>query len=321
MPFNGYAPVENHVYHVATELGRRGHEVAVVARYESKLGREIELIPAEDESEEKAYGRYRDRLKGFDCILDFSNLKFTYLYKHDEAKDLRLIGCCYPYQAHGYTEPPPVVYPNFVVTSEAMGKAVSAKLGVSYRVVPYGVPKVAGSNPARKGRLLYLGRVMKEKGVQLFVDLCRRTRIGGDILGEDVNVPDSKFVIRLLKRCDGRLIRMYGRSPESLKHKLLANAKCVILPYLEEWVAWACLPEIEALAHGVPVLAFKKGAIEEFVADGVSGILCTRLEELAEAIEKIDGIDSGACMKVAERFTVEKSVDKYEALITGCERP
>jgi len=315
MPSNGYAPVENHCYHVALELKERGHKISVLALKGSQLGEGIELIEAEDNNEEKAFNSSKERLKEFDCMLDFSNLKYSYLFKHDEAKDLKIIGCCYPYQASGYSSAPPLPFPNFVVTSEAMGKELSKRLGVSYRVIPYAIPQVEGSNPTPSERMLYLGRVMKEKGVQLAVDLARRTRIGLDILGEDVNIPDQKFIIELLRRCDGRLVRMYGRSNESLKHELLSKAKCVVLPYLSDSVAMACLPAIEAISFGVPVIAFRKGAIEEFIMDGVNGILCDSLDEMPLALKEIDRIDSATILESAEGFKLEHAVDSYEKLI------
>jgi len=315
MPFSGYAPVENHCYNVVLELKARGHEVSVLALKGSQLAEGIELIEAEDNNEEKAFNSCKERLKEFDCILDASNLKYSYLYKHDENKDVKIIALTYPYQAQGYATAPPLLFPNFVVTSEAMGKELSNRLGVSYRVVHYGISKVEGSNPTLGERMLYLGRVMKEKGVQLAVDLARRTRISLDILGEDVNVSDQKFVIELLRRCDGRLVRMYGRSNESLKHELLSKAKCVVLPYLSDSVAMACLPILDAFSHGVPVIAFRRGAVEEFIVNRANGIIVDTLDELPLALKEIDKIDSATILETAEGFKLEHVVDSYEKLI------
>lgn len=317
MPFNGYAPVENHICAVARGLKERGHKVTVVALAGSQLGKGIKLIQAEDNNEEKVFNTFKEKLKNFDCILDFSSLKHSYLYKHDEAKELRIMGCCYPYQAQGYQTPPPLPFPNFVVTSEAMGQAVSSRLGVSYRVVHYPwLPFESSSteeNP--RERMLYLGRVMREKGVQLAVDISHSLRIGLDIVGEDVIVPDSRFVIELLRRADGRLIRQYGRVNEQLKHQMLCKAKCVVLPYVADHVAWTCLPILEALSHGTSVIAMNKGCVMEYVKNGVNGFAVSRLEELVEAAKKVEEISSDACFETAKEFSLESAIDKYEALI------
>ncbi|MEM0172036.1 MAG: hypothetical protein QXV57_05710 [Thermoproteota archaeon] len=134
---------------------------------------------------------YKDKLRMFDPVFDASNLKYAYLYKHDEDCSLKLIGLTYPYQALGYQSAPPLPCPNFVVTSEALGQAVSTRLSVSYRVVHYGVPEVLGSNPSCANYLMYLGRMVKGKGPHLFVDLCRRLRNDGILVGEDVAVQDT----------------------------------------------------------------------------------------------------------------------------------
>ena len=317
MPFNGYAPVENHVYAAAHGLKERGHKVTAVALQGSQLGKGIKLIPAEDTNEEKVFNTFKEKLKNFDCILDFSNLKHSYLYKHDEEKELKIMGCCYPAQAQGYQTPPPLPFPNFVVTSEAMGQAVSAKLGVSYRVVHYPwLPFENSSIEANpRERMLYLGRLIKEKGVQLAVDISSKLRIGLDIVGEDVNVPDQRFVIELLRRADGRLIKPYGRVNEQLKHQLLSKAKCMVLPYLGDHVAWTCLPILEALSHGTPVIAMNKGCVMEYVKNGVNGFGVSRLEELAEAAKKVEEISPDACFETVKEFSLESAIDKYEALI------
>lgn len=315
MPFDGYAPVENHVYHVGVQLKEWGHEVSIVALKGSRLAEGIELIEAQDGDEEKAYSLYKDKLGAFDCVLDFSNLKYSYLFKHDKDKDLRLIGCVYPYQGQGYKSAPPVPYPCLVGTSEAHAQSLSLRFGVATRAVYYGVTR-PGSNLGQRGdRMIYLGRFMKEKGPQIAVDIARRLRIGLDLVGEDVAVPDQQFLIQLLQRCDGRLVRSYGRVNESMKHKLLSRAKCVLLPYLSDDMAYACLPAIEALAHGVPVLALNKGAISEIVQDGINGFVVSRMDQLAGAIQQVPSISSEACVESAKAFSLENSTVAYQKLM------
>jgi len=310
MPYDGYAPVENHVYQLGFQLKQKGHEVSVVALKGSQLGEGIELIEAQDGDEEKAYSLYKDRLNQFECVLEFSNLKYSYLFKHDEAKDLRLLGCVYPYQT--YQNAPPVPFPCFIATSEVHAQSLSLRFGVAARTVYYGVPS---SNPGQRGdRMLYLGRIMKEKGPQIAIDIARQLRVGLDLVGEDVAVPDQRFLIQLLQRCDGRLVRSYGRVNESTKHELLSKAKCVLLPYLSDDVAYACLPAIEALAHGVPVVALRKGAVAEIVQNGVNGFVVDRMDQLAEAVRKVDAISSESCIESAKTFSLENSILAYEKL-------
>jgi len=310
-----YAPVENQAACIAIGLKGLGHEISVVALPGQTWPEGVELIAAADGDEEKAYNSYKEKLKDFDCILDFSVLKYPYLMKRDEKKDLKVIAAVYPYQGQGYGTAPPVPCPCFVGTSDAHAQSLSLKFGVAARSVYYGIhantPKVEMGD-----RMLYLGRFIKEKGPQVAIDVAHQLRMGLDLAGEDVAVPDPRFLIQLLQRCDGRLVRSYGRVKESTKGELLSKAKCAILPYLSDDVAYTCIPAIEALAHGIPVVALRRGAIGEIVKDGINGILCTRMDQLPEAVKRVDEISTEACLESAKAFTIDGAVAAYNNLVS-----
>lgn len=311
-----YGPVESHVRFVAKELGKRGHDVWVVA-LKGTQPEEFKVVEVEGE-EGKAFEIYKKMLNQFDAVMDFSSLKYTIVHKHDENPDLKLICPCYPYQAIGYQTSPPIPFPNFIATSDAMAQAMSAKLGCAFRVVHYfpsPIPDGFEASKERSDRLLFLGRFEKTKGVQEAVDLARQLRIGLDLAGEDVLVSDQRFTVLLLQKADGRLVRVYGKVNESLKHELLAKAKALVLPYLEDSVAWTCQTILEAFQHGIPVITMNRGAVNEFVKNGTNGFVCNRLEDLSEAVKKIDEIKSEACIQSAKEFNLEETVNKYQSLI------
>jgi len=318
IPSEHYAPVENHIYYVAEELHKRSHEVAIVALNGSRVPQDCILIAVQDKDEEKAFNIVKPMLNQFDAVMDFSSLKYTYVYKHDEMPELKLVGPCYPYQALGYQTAPPIPFPCMVATSDAMAQAMSARLGCAFRVVHYfpSPPPNDFELPKERGnRLLYLGRFEKGKGVQEAVDLARQLRIGLDVAGEDVLVSDQRFTVLLLQKADGRLVRVYGKVNESLKHELLAKAKALVLPYLEDSVAWTCQTILEAFQHGTPVITMNRGAVNEFVKNGVNGFICNRLDELREAVEKTDEIKPEACVVTAKEFNLEKTVNLYQGLL------
>jgi len=313
-----YAPVEQHCFAVADELKNRGHAVTVVALQGSALGEGIDVLAQQDGDEEKAYNSYKERLKDFDCILDFSTLKYPYLFKQETFKDLKLIGCVHPYQGQGYTTAPPVTFPCFVGTSDAHAQSLSLKFGVAARFVHY-FASPNSTERQRGDRMLFLGRFIKEKGPQVAIDLARQTRIGLDMIGEDVNVPDQRFLIFLLQRCDGRLVRSMGRVNAQGKAEMISKAMCLVLPYLSDDFAYTCIPAIEAISQGVPVVALKRGAIGEFIKDGVNGFLVDRMEDLADAVKRVDELNMAPLrvMESAQSFTLQSSVDKYQSLIKG----
>lgn len=311
-----YAPVEKTVRSLGNELARRQHDVWIVA-LKGTAPEQFKVVEVEGD-EEKAFEVYKPMLDQFDLVMDFSTLKYAYVHKHDENPELKLIGPCYPAQALGYQTCPPIPFPNFCATSDAMAQAMSARLGCAFRVVHYfpsPIPNGFELPKEKSDRLLYLGRFEKAKGVQQAVDLARQLRMGLDVAGEDINCSDQRFTVLLLQKADGRLIRVFGRVNEQMKHELLAKAKAVVLPYLEDPVAWTGQVALEALQYGTPVVTMNKGCMKEIIKDGENGFLCSRLEDLAEAVKKIDQIDFSNCLRIAGEFSYLKATDKYELLL------
>jgi glycosyltransferase involved in cell wall biosynthesis len=72
---------------------------------------------------------------------------------------------------------------------------------------------------------------------------------------------------------------------------------------------------IEALACGTPVIARPCGSVPEVLRDGVTGYLADTVEEMADAVKRLDLIDRAGCRRHIERhFSVERMTDDYERL-------
>ena len=74
---------------------------------------------------------------------------------------------------------------------------------------------------------------------------------------------------------------------------------------------------IEAMACGVPVIAFDNGAVPEVVENGVTGWVVKSGDEegLVEAIKNIKKLDREKIRKVAEeKFNAKRMVDDYEKI-------
>jgi glycosyltransferase involved in cell wall biosynthesis len=96
------------------------------------------------------------------------------------------------------------------------------------------------------------------------------------------------------------------------RERLLAHAACLLFPTWEEPFG---LVQLEAMACGTPVVALRAGSVPEIVADGETGIVCDRAEELAEAVREIGRVDPARCRAhVAKGFTVEAMARGYERL-------
>jgi glycosyltransferase involved in cell wall biosynthesis len=70
---------------------------------------------------------------------------------------------------------------------------------------------------------------------------------------------------------------------------------------------------VEANAAGVPVVAMDLGSCREVIEDGKTGLLVNTVNEAAEAVKRIGGIDRAACRKRVEQcFSIDTMVEGYE---------
>jgi glycosyltransferase involved in cell wall biosynthesis len=162
--------------------------------------------------------------------------------------------------------------------------------------------------------LLFMGRVMPEKGTHLAIDLAeavgRKLKIVGPIPTTLEGIRWFRTVIQpRLNSSVEYLGPVYG--PEKLE--LLARASCLVFPACrEEPVATVLL---EALACGTPVVGLRRGALPEVVVDGEVGYLAETVPELAQRMTGLSGLSSRDCRRRVETtFSVERSVHDYLAV-------
>jgi glycosyltransferase involved in cell wall biosynthesis len=96
-----------------------------------------------------------------------------------------------------------------------------------------------------------------------------------------------------------------------LTDELIRSARCLIMPI--RWDEPFGMVMIEAMAQGVPVVAFNRGAVPEVVQHGVTGYICERADQLPEALSSIDLLDPADCVdRVRELFSPDRMARGYE---------
>ena len=102
-----------------------------------------------------------------------------------------------------------------------------------------------------------------------------------------------------------------GEITDQDKSKFLGNALALIFPI--DWPEPFGLAMIEALACGTPVIARSCGSVPEIIRNGVTGFHSNEVDELVNAVSKINTISRKRCRaEFEERFTSQKMVATYE---------
>jgi glycosyltransferase involved in cell wall biosynthesis len=116
---------------------------------------------------------------------------------------------------------------------------------------------------------------------------------------------------------DGKQIHFVGEVGHE-KRDLYANARCLLMPiYWEEPFG---LVMAEAMACGTPVIAFNRGAAPELVVDGETGYIVRDVNEMAEAVGRLDHLDPYRCRQHVEKhfdapIMVQRYLEVYERIL------
>jgi D-inositol-3-phosphate glycosyltransferase len=209
----------------------------------------------------------------------------------------------------------------------------------SIQIVPSGVnvdrftPTGPTAERSDRPRILSAGRMVERKG---FADLIRALRlvpdaelvvIGGppaaELSGDRVAVGLSRLADKL--GVADRL-RMVGSVPHEDMPAWYRSADVVACA---PWYEPFGLTPLEAMACGVPVVAYAVGGLAESVIDGVTGILVPGrdVRGLATALRAVLGDEvrrmsyaSAAVDRVRSRYTWERTaadIERVYALVTG----
>lgn len=175
-----------------------------------------------------------------------------------------------------------------------------------YQVSDY--PKGEGT------RFLFIGRVMKEKGIEELFAAMRRLRAGGipctlDVLGgfeEDYKALMEEF------QAEGWL-RYHGYQADV--RPFIADSHCFVLPSWHEGMANT---NLECAASGRPVITSNIHGCLEAVEDGVTGYLCEKqnADDLYRVMKHFTELpyDHRKAMSLAGRHRMEKIFDKNQVV-------
>lgn len=201
-------------------------------------------------------------------------------------------------------------------------------------VIPNGIPDDAGEAPIprsaeRSARILVVGLLTESKGPLVLLDAAQRLRASGarfeiGFLGDFASFEFEKKARAL---CDAyglsAVVRFLGQIPGPDRWDQFRSADILCLPTFYESEALP-LVIIEAMMHGLPVVATRWRGIPDLVEDGETGFLVPPAapEELAAALQRLihspalrRAMGERARLRFVERFTLERHLQRTEAFL------
>jgi glycosyltransferase involved in cell wall biosynthesis len=149
--------------------------------------------------------------------------------------------------------------------------------------------------------VLFVGRLVSHKHPEIIVELAKKyPEINFSIIGQGEMYDEIIMEIRKLNNT--KLMQVpYGEMPS-----IYQKYDVFVFPSTHEGFSNAVL---EALASGLPVIAFKASSLDEIIKDQYNGYLCDDLKKMGRKIEQI-----AHSQKILEQLSINarKSVLKFD---------
>lgn len=139
------------------------------------------------------------------------------------------------------------------------------------------------SGSSLDGRILFVGRLVQEKGVETFIHAAAIARVPIRIVGDGPQRPTLEALIRHT----GADVELTGWCRHNEVLEEVAAAKALVVPSI--WPEVFGLVICEAFAVGTPVIGSRIGAITELLAEGRGHLFAPGdAHDLARKLTKID---------------------------------
>jgi glycosyltransferase involved in cell wall biosynthesis len=316
-----YGGTERVVSYLTEELVRRGHDVTLFAAGDSRttanlapgcpealrlLGRPELGGPLQLAMLSNVYEKAAERFDIVHTHVDYWSFAFA-----------RLTGMPTVATMHGRLNIPELhpVYKRYrsvplVSISDAQRKPLAFMKWVA--TIHHGLPHDLLRFSTGPGKYLaFLGRISPEKRPDIAIEVARKVGIPLKLAAKVDAVDREYFESTIKPRLSPPDVEYIGEITEVEKSEFLGGALGLLFPI--DWPEPFGLAMIESLACGTPVIARPCGSVPEVLREGVTGYIANTVDELANAVCRLDGLSREACRaEFEQRFTVEQMADRYE---------
>ena len=178
---------------------------------------------------------------------------------------------------------------------------------------PYIPTKSIRWSPTAGDNAVFAGRLSPEKGAAEAIEIALAAGIRIDLYGDSYDPAYTREQID--PRRDDPGVFVHPAVPRSTLWEAMARAAVVLCP--ARWDEPFGMAAAEAQACGTPVVAFRRGALDEIVVDGVTGWMVAPddINAAAHAVTRASSLSRSDCRQHAEsQLDLELSLDAHEGL-------
>ncbi|HWD76545.1 MAG TPA: glycosyltransferase [Solirubrobacteraceae bacterium] len=197
--------------------------------------------------------------------------------------------------------------------------AVSARQASAWRrvvavraVLPPFVPtRLIRWSPSRRDGAVFAGRLSPEKGAVEAIEIAQKAGVRVDVYGDSYDGEYAATQIEPRRADPG--VAVHPGVPRTVIWEVMARASVVLCP--ARWEEPFGMVAAEAQACGTPVVAFRRGALDEVIVDTVTGFLVAPDDLLAaaDAVRRSARLSHADCRAHAEsHLDLELSLDSHE---------
>lgn len=322
VPPSTYGGTERVVHYLTEELVRQGHQVTLYASGDSRTSATLRaVVPESLRLSRQRHDPLAWYLLQLDTVAREAG-EYDILHFHTDILHFPLWRHVYKPQLttlHGRLDLPdrqPVFhrFREMAVVSISHSQRTSLPMAHWVGTVYNGLPIEKYTFRAEPGSYLaFLGRMSPEKGPEAAIEIALRAGIPLKMAAKVDAVDHDYFTTCIEPRLKDPRIEYLGEVDEHGKNDLLGGAMALLFPI--DWPEPFGLVMIEALACGTPVVAFRRGSVQEVLRDGQTGFVVNSVDEAVAALERIGSIDRHACRRhFEENYSARRMAEDYVAI-------
>jgi glycosyltransferase involved in cell wall biosynthesis len=307
------------VAQLAESLGRRGHKVIVYANAASRISGEVCWIyeggedeiedPKERRSLEVRHAAWATQDASKSC--DIIHINSALVLPHSAITATPIVftvpGAYSPEASELYA-----CYSDVHYVFDSRLRSGQDRVAL-YSVISQGVDLAMYElREHKQGYLCSFGLITPRRGTHTAIAIAKKAGMPLKIAGHIDRASGTYFETQIAPCIDGKSIDYVGEVDQQAKAELLGNAAALLFP--AEGDSACCLVMKEAMACGTAVLAFRGGAVEETVSDGVTGEICSSEEDMAVRARDVSKKLSSLQIRnfVEQHFSTAKMAEDYE---------